>query len=71
MKVDFWIHGIGANKLASILRLVMVCEASGTIYSIGPAVKARILGDLIALELSFACRRFAVVKKAVAMSLKT
>ncbi|KAF2085831.1 sorbitol dehydrogenase [Saccharata proteae CBS 121410] len=56
--VHFWTHGgIGAHKVNASNPLVMGHEASGTIAAVGPAVTSLRVGDRVAIEPGFPCRR--------------
>lgn len=63
-QVHWWVHGaIGAKKIMPGHPLVMGHEASGTIHSVGSAVKSLGIGDRVAMEPGFPCRRCARCKE--------
>ncbi|KAF2456241.1 sorbitol dehydrogenase [Lineolata rhizophorae] len=63
--VHFWKHG-GIRKVVSPERpLVMGHEASGTVHSVGPDVTSVKVGDRVAVEPGFPCRRCKACKDGV------
>lgn len=56
--VHFWVHGgIGAAHVSQEKPLTMGHEASGTVFSVGSAVTSVKIGDKVAIEPGFPCRR--------------
>ncbi|KAK1845816.1 xylitol dehydrogenase [Colletotrichum chrysophilum] len=55
--VHFWQEGGFMRKVSTLNPLVMGHEASGTIFSAGPGVTSVRVGDKVAIEPGFPCRR--------------
>ncbi|KAG4443180.1 hypothetical protein IFR05_001322 [Cadophora sp. M221] len=55
--VHFWNHGGIINKVDPSRPLIMGHEASGTIHEVGTAVTSLKIGDKVAIEPGYPCRR--------------
>jgi D-xylulose reductase len=62
LQVHFWTHGGIISKVDPAHPLVMGHEASGTVHEIGEAVTSLKIGDKIAIEPGYPCRRCKVCK---------
>ncbi|KAL4871121.1 hypothetical protein BDV12DRAFT_38027 [Aspergillus spectabilis] len=63
--VHFWNHGGIGTKVSKEKPLVLGHEASGTIHAVGPAVTTLKVGDRVAIEPGFPCRRCQPCKNGV------
>ncbi|KAE8154055.1 chaperonin 10-like protein [Aspergillus avenaceus] len=61
--VHCWNHGGIAKKVSREQPLVLGHEASGIIHAVGPAVTSVEIGDHVALEPGFPCRRCKICKQ--------
>lgn len=55
--VHFWIHGGIIDKVDPSHPLIMGHEASGVVYEVGSAVSSLRVGDKVAIEPGYPCRR--------------
>ncbi len=62
-QVHFWCHGGVGEKVSASKPLVMGHEASGIIYQVGPGVSNLKVGDRVAIEPGYPCRRCNTCKR--------